>query len=425
MNQTKTAMKNKKPIDQVSLSTKSKTLAVFLGDKLVGTLTWFGGDNHRFDPDPKYDWDNGDPILTLSMKQHDGSMSLEAISSRTRLPTFFSNLLPEGALRDYLAAQAGLKPQREFHLLNALREDLPGAVLLQPIEEGKLPASPGVIDLLYEEHGQQTSEVLRFSLAGIQLKFSALMEASGGLTIPAHGVGGSYIVKLPSTRFPNVPQNEYSMMMMARAIGMQVAHVELRPTTSIKGLPHDLPENFGESLIVKRFDRDGTKRVHMEDFAQVYGLYPHEKYSRVSYGGIATVLFKESGAEQLTEFVRRLTFTLLIGNADMHLKNWSVLYTRPQQPVLSPAYDFVSTINYLPDPMLALSIAGEKRMSNIDESHFRRMAVKAELPENLIVRIMKETVDAFRDRWSEFKTSLPMDSALIATIENHQKKLEV
>jgi serine/threonine-protein kinase HipA len=359
------------------------------------------------------------------MKERDGSMSRAAMHSRTRIPAFFSNLLPEGPLRDYLAARAGVKPQREFYLLNALRDDLPGAVWLQPVEEGKppIPADGGVG--LDREDEQQQPDALRFSLAGIQLKFSAVMEASGGLTIPAHGVGGSYIVKLPSTRFHDVPQNEYSMMMIARALGMQVAEVELRQSSSVKGLPPDLPENFGESLVVKRFDREGKKRMHMEDFAQVYDLYPHEKYSRVSYGGIAGVVFKEGGAEQLQEYVRRLTFTVLIGNADMHLKNWSLLYTQPQQPVLSPAYDMLSTIRYLPDPRLALSIAGEKVMSSIDEAHFRKMAAKAQLPESLVVRTMKETAASFRDRWPEFKASLPMDAALVAAIETHQKQLKI
>src|SRR5262249_50079195 len=152
---------------------------------------------------------------------------------------------------------------------------------------------------------------------------------------------------------------------IARSLGMQIAEVELVPTSSVKGLPADLPENFGQSLVVKRFDREAGKRIHVEDFAQVFGLYPHDKYSRVSYGGIAAVIWRESDAAGLIEFVKRLTFTLLIGNADMHLKNWSILYREPQVASFAPAYDFVSTIRYLPDSRLALSIAGEKSMYDI------------------------------------------------------------
>jgi serine/threonine-protein kinase HipA len=418
-------MTKKSLANKTRSNTKHKTLEVLVRDKLVGSLTWFEGDDHIFEIDPKYDWDNGDPIMTLSMKEHHGGMSRRSIVSHVRLPTFFSNLLPEGSLRDYLAAQAHVKSQREFQLLDALKDDLPGAVTLRPPHENKKSVTQPSRSYGIGYSEDDDSQVLRFSLAGVQLKFSAILESSGGLTIPANGIGGSYIIKLPSTRFENVPQNEYSMMMLARELGMQTANVELRATREIAGLPSDLPENFGESLVVKRFDRSGSERIHMEDFAQVYGLYPNDKYSRVSYGGIATVIFKESGPEQLREFIRRLTYSLLIGNADMHLKNWSLLYVEPQRPILSPAYDFVSTIHYLPEQNLALSIAREKSMIAIEEAHFRKMAVKAQLPENLVVRTMKETAANFREAWPKFKSNLPIDRTLIETIEKHQASLQI
>ncbi|MBX9721321.1 MAG: HipA domain-containing protein, partial [Candidatus Obscuribacterales bacterium] len=123
------------------------------------------------------------------------------------------------------------------------------------------------------------------------------------------------------------------------------------------------------------------------------------------------------------EFVRRLTFSILIGNADMHLKNWSLLYTQPQKPELSPAYDFVSTIGYIPDFQLGLSLSREKNMYKIDESHFRRMAVKASLPEALVVRGMKETIENFHLLWPRAKQELPMSKRLIQEIEKHRSKI--
>lgn len=82
----------------------------------------------------------------------------------------------------------------------------------------------------------------------------------------------------------------------------------------------------------------------MEDFAQVFGLFPENKYKSASYANIARVLWAETGERATYEFIRRLTFSVLIGNADMHLKlkNWSLLYPDTRTPVLSPAYDFVS-----------------------------------------------------------------------------------
>ncbi|MBA4369385.1 MAG: hypothetical protein C0403_17305 [Desulfobacterium sp.] len=77
-------------------------------------------------------------------------------------------------------------------------------------------------------------------MAGIQLKFSAVQEATGGLTIPAQGSGGSWIVKLPSTSFDAVPENEFAMMRLAGMIGMNVPEIRLIPIHNISGLPDDM-----------------------------------------------------------------------------------------------------------------------------------------------------------------------------------------
>ena len=77
-----------------------------------------------------------------------------------------------------------------------------------------------------------------------------------------------------------------------------------------------------------------------------------------------------TGETGLLEFIRRLVFTILIGNGDMHLKNWSFIYVDGLTPELSPAYDFVSTIPYIPDNQLALNLAGEKNMNAIGLEHF-------------------------------------------------------
>jgi serine/threonine-protein kinase HipA len=144
--------------------------------------------------------------------------------------------------------------------------------------------------------GPAAEQPLRFSLAGVQLKFSALMQTSKGPTIPAGGVGGDWIVKLPSPRFEAVPENEYAMMTLAKSVGIDVPDVRLVATREIEGLPHDLPEAFGHSLAVRRFDRPRPgERVHIEDVAQVFGVYPEHKYRRASYGNIARVLWLEAG----------------------------------------------------------------------------------------------------------------------------------
>jgi len=96
----------------------------------------------------------------------------------------------------------------------------------------------------------------------------------------------------------------------------------------------------------------------MEDFAQVFGIFPEGKYKSVSCANIARILWAETGEHGTPEFVKRLTFSVLIGNARMHLKNWLLLYPDAGTPALSPAYDFVATLPYLPEDQLALTFGG-------------------------------------------------------------------
>ena len=124
----------------------------------------------------------------------------------------------------------------EFFLLWALGADLPGAITIRPAYGEAWP--PGA-DENSNQDGEQNSRrdnALRFSLAGVQLKFSAINEASGGLTIPVNGLGGSWIVKLPSLKFSGVPENEYSMMTLARLIGMDVPAIQLVAIDEIENL---------------------------------------------------------------------------------------------------------------------------------------------------------------------------------------------
>src|SRR5437588_12619948 len=88
---------------------------------------------------------------------------------------------------------------------------------------------------------------------GVEVKFSAVMEASGGLTIPAGGMGGSWIVKLPSARFAAVPENEFAMLELARRAGITVPENRLISTADIKGLPDEARAPGTKALAVRRF----------------------------------------------------------------------------------------------------------------------------------------------------------------------------
>ena len=373
-----------------------QTLDVRLGQTLVGALTYLGNEAVIFTFDRTYiEADSDRPTLSLGFKAADGSLVEQTRPTRVRLPPFFSNLLPEAHLREYLAARGGIHPDREFFLIRLLGADLPGAIEVRSID-GSVP--PVVED--EADRARQKDQPLRFSLAGVQLKFSALMETSKGLTLPVNGVGGDWIVKLPSPRFEAVPENEYAMMTLARAVGIDVPDVRLVATNDIERLPQDLPEAFGQSLAVRRFDRPRAgERVHIEDFAQVFGVYPENKYRNASYGSIARVLWLETGEAGVTEYTRRLVFNVLIGNADAHLKNWSLIYPDGRTPMLAPAYDLVGTIPYIPGDRLALSLGGTKAFAEVDLERFRRLAEKAGLPVRLVMQTARETAAKVRDLW--------------------------
>jgi serine/threonine-protein kinase HipA len=390
---------------------KLNALSVNLGGRRIGVINRLAGERQIFAFDEEYIDDPNRPTLSLSFKGRTGGLVTSVRPVTARVPPFFSNLLPEGHLRTYLAEKAGVKPQREFFLLAALGEDLAGAVTVAPLE-GETRDKSGRHHAEEHDTSARQDGILRFSLAGVQLKFSAVMEASGGLTIPAHGVGGSWIVKLPSTRFRVVPENEYVMLELARAVGITVPEIRLIDTDTIHGLPKDAASMGGKTLAVQRFDRaSGGRRIHMEDFAQVFGMFPNDKYKSHSYANIAAVLWAETGDVGAYEFLRRLVFSVSIGNADMHLKNWSVLYPDGRKPVLSPAYDFVATLPYIPGDKLALSFGGSRSLDEITLDQVRRFTDSAGLPMKPVWDVVREIEERTVEAWKGLaeKDLLPAD----------------
>lgn len=267
-------------------------LDVYLHGQAIATLTNIQGDRTLFAFNQEYIENQNRPTLSLSFKDDHGELITAFRPVQRMLPPFFSNLLPEGPLRRYLAERAGVNAGREFFLLWMLGHDLPGAISVRPAAGEALP--PGVGEALGESKRRNT---LRFSLAGVQLKFSALQNGkkAGGLTIPAEGVGGSWIVKLPSQQHSGVPENEFSMMTLAQMMGMDVPDIQLLDLEAISGLPEGIGELSGQALAVRRFDRSPEGPVHIEDFAQIFRVFPDDKYKHANYRSIGRVLGIETG----------------------------------------------------------------------------------------------------------------------------------
>ena len=409
------------PTKKATSASRPSVLEVRLSGTIVGTITNLPNDQNLFVFDAAYIADENRPVLSLSFYDAYRALRTDVRPVTRRLPPFFSNLLPEGQLRQYIAEHGDVNAQREFFLLWLLGIDLPGAVTVQDIEGRVLPPAQGTPTEVRTKVGR---DVLRFSLAGVQLKLSAVGNPNRQLSIPASKQGEHWIVKLPSAAYPNLPENEYSMMQFAREIGIQVPEVGLLPMDRIDGVPEQWRQLKGNAYYIRRFDR-GTKgkRIHIEDFNQIYGQFPEAKYKNYSYTNMAADLWRLTDETQFAEFIRRLIFNAVIGNNDMHLKNWSLIYPDGHTPELAPAYDFVSTVRYIADDRLALSIAKEKAISRLDWALLERFARKAQVPSKLVLETAHETIERIMALWPTLQKELPLDRETRRLITAHMKSV--
>ncbi len=396
----------------------TKILEVRLHGVVIGNLIMLPSRKMLFSFDEQYVNSSQRNLLSQSFFRPSGELILESKTTFVRLPAFFSNLLPEGPMREYLARLGNVKQTEEFSLIELLGEDLPGAVTVSSQEsargENSMSHAGGEKDI-----GRRA---YRFSLAGVQLKFSAVAGRHGGLTIPSRGVGGDWIIKLPAQNYQYVPENEYAMMRLAASIGIPIPETRLVPLEEVDGLPEMGMMGGRLALAVKRFDRaPGGRRIHIEDFAQVYNVYPEKKYEGVSYGNIANMIWVLTGETGLEDYIRRLVFNILIGNGDMHLKNWSLIYLDGKTATLSPAYDLVSTIPYIPNDNLALKLSGTKAMKDISLHHFKEMARKFHLPQHLVLQTARDTVGAVIASWNENHSKSGLPPALVECIDSNIK----
>lgn len=308
-----------------------------------------------------------------------------------------------------------VEQKNEFALLGLLGQDLPGAITVTPVTE-QLSLSSSNLTKKYRKEYEDS--ILKFSLAGVQLKFSAI-ETAKRLTVPAHGIGGSWIVKLPSNRYKNIAENEFSAMTLAAMIGINVPKIKIIPIESVEGLPENIGTFRGNAFAIERFDRSKEGLIHIEDFAQVFGVHPDNKYEKASYKDIAEVIYIEGGVSALEEFIRRLVFNSLIGNADMHLKNWSLIYPDKKNATIAPAYDFVSTIAYIEDTTMALRYVKRKFTAELSLDLLSYLSAKAKLPERLVLNIARQTVQKFIEVWEKEKNHLFFSKENIRIIEKH------
>ncbi len=369
----------------------SSPFSVWIGDRWIGTIQRAGAQT-RFSLDLDYFEDSDRPVLGLFYEEH----PLKVEHASVRVTRWFSNLLPEGRLRHLIAAERGVRREREMELLAQVGNDLPGAVRV--LQDGQ------VADAGAAEFGDESDwPGIRFALAGVGMKFSMLRQGDR-MTLPAHGEGGDWIVKTPDAVFRDVPINEFAMMTLASAVGIDVPEIMLVPRDHVDSrLPASVwPEHEEFAYAIRRFDRDEHRgRIHIEDLAQVRNVYPDQKYNG-NFETVASLIYRGRDTESLLEFTRRLAFSVLIANGDAHLKNWSLIYRDGRVPSLAPAYDLMSTAYYFIGERvedLGLKFGGSKDFHRVTLTTFRRLQERLGVRDVDLAECAADTVERTLAEW--------------------------
>lgn len=339
----------------------TRALSVLWDGANVGALRLDPHGDLSFAYDPAWLSDATRPAISQSLPKR-----AEPFNRRETRP-FFSGLLPEAMQREAVARSLGISERNDFRLLEALGGDVAGALTLWP--EGETPPSAPtlaaanpltdqalleILDTLPKRPMLAGQDGLRLSLAGAQEKLPVVL-INGAVALPASGQPTTHILKPPITRFPATTENEAFAMRLAAAVGLNVAAVEPR---HVEGRPF---------LIITRYDREmdtegHIRRLHQEDFCQALGMPPENKYA--SEGGPRLKdcfdLVRRACTTPVTEILALLDaviFNVVLGNADAHGKNFSLLYAGGQVR-LAPLYDLLCTVAY-PEisPKFAMKIA--------------------------------------------------------------------
>ncbi len=298
-------------------------------------------------------------------------LPLTSAASHPTVQRFLRNLLPEGQGFDILLEHQQLSRANTFGIIRALGADTPGALQFLPENAPTTPTSLRRItptELQERLNNLPTRNLIvwdgkpRLSVAGVQHKINVLADTQGELAFGEGNLCSTHILKFEPANQNHVVLNEYLLMQLAKAVGLNVAEVELR--------------RFGQhrALLVTRFDRkrqgDTVLRRHLLDGCQVLDLPPEYKYER-NFGNSRDVANIREGASlpRLFAFCDQcrspalarktvlawVLFNLIISNWDAHGKNIS-FFVGKQGIEPAPYYDLVNIAVY-PDYQQELAMA--------------------------------------------------------------------
>lgn len=350
-----------------------RTADIYVFDERAGTLT--EGDDGKFTFLYDAPYLRQDSAIAVS-----NTMPLrgEAYLSDALFP-FFDGLIPEGWLLDIAEKNWKLDARDRMGLLLACCSSAIGAVGVRP--SGAPPPAKGhhvqqdgfdartVFDFPYtdEELNEMARRLIvsRISVSGVQPKLSVHLERSSNEAsrITMAGFEGDYILKLPSKDYPELVESEHAAMSLARKCGIRTADCSFATLSGGR-----------RAYLTRRMDR--TPRVkHMEDFCQLTGRLTERKY----YGSCEQIakkirLYSSAGGADAIRFFEIVLFSFLIGNSDMHLKNFSLLREDDGAWRLADAYDLLPVKLLLPADSEDLALTLNDRKARLDGGNFRTFA---------------------------------------------------
>lgn len=397
----------------------SRILDVYLCDNFVGTLTQDDSGDLEFAYDQGY-LETAAHGISLSLPLSAGFSSgfsdgfFKGTYKGKKVKAFFSGLLPEETVRERLAGYLGVSEKNPFALLEIVGGDCAGALALYP--QGQKPSEEvkeietlddarlkEILDLIKHRPMLAGNDGYRLSLAGAQDKLAVGFE-NGKVQLIKGGAPTTHILKPIIERVRDSAHNELFCMKLAKRMGIDVPDAMLH-------FVDDTPY-----YLVARYDRvmseDGSvKRIHQEDFCQALGIAPEIKYEREGGPSITACqdVIANHTARPAADQIKLLDiviFNYLIGNADAHGKNFSLLY-KGDKPELAPAYDLLSTAVY-PDlsEKLAMKIGGKYKPRDIYLRHFHRMVADTKAAQSAINRQIQAMSGKIVDAAITLKTEL-------------------
>jgi serine/threonine-protein kinase HipA len=227
------------------------------------------------------------------------------------------------------------------------------------------------------------SVLQRVTVTGVQKKLSLTIDKKGkDARFTIVGMWGHFILKPPVEEYPHLPENEDTVMRLADLLRIPtVPHAVVRLASGER------------AFISRRVDRtrDGEK-LAMEDFCQISGRLTEDKY-RGSAERVGKLLRRHSVYPGLdaVDLFERVLFCYITGNADMHLKNYSLVET-PQGLRLAPAYDLVSTVLAIPDDPEESALAINGRKSRLRRADFDSLAKALDIPGPTVSKVYRRFV---------------------------------